>query len=112
MATKNRLIAAEPYKEFLMQYAQDLTEMDAPMIAGAIERCLSKLDEQPTVDAVEVVHGEWTKHPKPVYFVNGLFYLYECSNCGKIVSTLCSEDRIDMDYCPKCGAKMDGDGNG
>lgn len=51
-AVKMRLIDAELYDEFLTQYAQDLFEIDAPMIAGAIERCQSKLKAQPTVDAI------------------------------------------------------------
>lgn len=61
MATERRLIDAEPYDEFLAQYAQDLFEADAPMIAGAIERCQRALKTQPTVDAVEVPDKELLK---------------------------------------------------
>lgn len=49
------LIDPAKYKGFLKQYIKDLYEMDAPMIAGAIERCLQKLEDQPIVDAVEVI---------------------------------------------------------
>ena len=41
------------------------------------------------VEAVEVVHGEWTE-------------LYRCSICGRY-SLDCGRD-----YCSNCGAKMDG----
>ena len=55
----------------------------------------------PTVDAVEVVHGRWGDTP-------GVFG-YICSQCNKVMVP----DRYDgeMNYCPNCGAKMDGDGN-
>ena len=56
-----------------------------------------------TVDAVEVVHGHMVErivdHECPWYKV------YDCSECG------CSVERW-HNYCPNCGAKMDGDGNG
>ena len=53
--TKKRLIDPTEYKSFLERYIKDFYEIDAPMIAGAIERCLQKLECQPSVDAVEVV---------------------------------------------------------
>ena len=58
------------------------------------------LNEQPTVDAVEVVHGRWIKRN------NGIGYmpLYECSVCGKYWDD-------DMNFCGECGAKMDGELN-
>ena len=61
MANEKRLIDAYLYEDFLRQYAEDLTEMDAPMIAGAIGRCISNLNGQPTVDAVEVENPELLK---------------------------------------------------
>ena len=67
------------------------------------------LDEAPTVDAVEVVHGRWeleseTEVSKKVY----------CTNCCQsFVFRKVAELQVDvMPYCPNCGAKMDGDGNG
>ena len=69
----------------------------------------------PTVDAVEVVHGRWVdryggKYANP---------LYECSRCYEKaryrvrVNELGNEYFVQAltDYCPNCGAKMDGDGN-
>ena len=49
------------------------------------------LDRQPTVDAVEVVHGRWDR--------SGY-----CSECN-FWTCYCG----DYHYCPNCGAKMDGD---
>ena len=61
------------------------------------------MEDAPTVDAVEVVHGRWGEYEvfKGAASLNG----YPCSACGKRVSAK-------TNYCPNCGAKMDGDGNG
>ena len=66
------------------------------------------LSSCPTVDAVEVVHAEWT-------------LVIDENDCECIECPLCGEQFYDGDndtfdkpwnYCPNCGAKMDGDGNG
>lgn len=54
-----------------------------------------------TVDAVEVVHGEWEKQQG----------IYSCSICGKACPYDVQADIIQYwpcNYCPSCGAKMDG----
>lgn len=62
---------------------------------------LDSIDEQPTVDAVEVVHGRWKDG--------------ECTICGFDIRDMIdgeSEFRSwvwdGLPYCPYCGAKMDG----
>ena len=52
----------------------------------------------PAVDAVPVVHGRWE------YF--------HCVGCGRYRCSECShwvDAGLDRNYCPNCGAKMDGD---
>ena len=58
-----------------------------------------KMQNAPTVDAVEVVHGRWIA-------VGGNRYtrVSQCTNC-------CAKYDFTSNYCPNCGAKMDGDGN-
>ena len=47
----------------------------------------------------EVVHGRWT-------YTDGEYEIYMiCSECGW-------DSDFRTNYCPNCGAKMDGDGNG
>ena len=60
----------------------------------------------PSADVAEVRHGHWGK------MFNGKFtggaYWYSCSNCGRIVPDVRSGG---WNYCPNCGAKMDGGGD-
>ena len=60
----------------------------------------------PTVDAVEVVHGRWVKCKE-------WDYDYKCSVCEGYAGEDVDGDHYKLTpYCPNCGAKMDGDGDG
>lgn len=66
------------------------------------------IDNAPTVDAVEVVHGYWVATPVRKLNSKGKVVkycdYYHCSECGT--------DRpivTPYNYCPNCGAKMDGE---
>lgn len=66
--------------------------------------CKHFIDEQPTVDAVEVVHGEWLQME---FWPNG--GTWRCSECGRQIMFLEGTPITEeMHYCPNCGAKMDG----
>ena len=62
----------------------------------------SFLVKQPKVDAVEVVHGRWIQDGELDEDGNGQ---YHCSVCwaGEKHNPI-----VDVPYCWKCGAKMDG----
>ena len=60
------------------------------------------LHDLPADDAALVVHGRWKAS-------GGLL---ECQNCGEIYSTLGGNEGKAWDYCPDCGARMDGDDDG
>ena len=66
-----------------------------------------EIDNAPTVDAKPVVHGRWIRclDEYDCEFI-------ECPLCGE---QFCDGDNDTFDkpynYCPNCGAKMDGDGN-
>ena len=62
------------------------------------------IDGQHTVDAVEVVHGRWIWSEENECWV--------CSNCEMSALNNYRGNSVDSNYCPNCGAKMDGDGNG
>lgn len=59
----------------------------------------------PAVDAEPVQHGEWILNPCNLY--NNATWV--CSVCGN-EWVLIDGTPLDnqMDYCPRCGAKMDG----
>ena len=61
-----------------------------------------EIEKMPTMDVVEIVHSEW--------FLNG-DGSGSCMNCGKRTKIFWDDEGC-FDFCPHCGAKMDGDGNG
>ena len=59
----------------------------------------------PAVDANPVVHGEWIE--KEDWGVDD--YYYTCSACGEDFVTIDGTPSENLwNYCPNCGAKMDG----
>jgi hypothetical protein len=63
----------------------------------------TNIEQLPTVDAVEVVHG----------YDTGRCRIFHCSECGYGVNDIYQEDEHnypvgEFKYCPNCGAKMDG----
>lgn len=79
-------------------------------LADRQHEIIDQLEKVRTVDAVEVVHGRWVvggacnhvphriKNPEK-------WVVYKCSACGY------SNGRKQSNYCPNCGAAMDGDGD-
>lgn len=65
------------------------------------------LEKAPTVDAVPVVHGRWEKEPSSYWrwtssgAVAVTRTTYRCGLCGRGTA-------VKSNYCPNCGAKMDG----
>ena len=92
MASEKRLIDANKARVVAQRIYSD------PVLVHAI---LNTLNNTPTVDAVEVVHGLWAE--RYISIIGQTRYF--CSEC------LTFHERK-SNYCPNCGAKMDGDGNG
>lgn len=93
MANEERLINANELKAnfvVLGEFAKDLWH------AGAIRLAI---DNAPTVDAVEVVHGRWERI---CWWQHKNHYeMYKCSICGSQV-----KPKEARNYCPVCGADM------
>lgn len=80
------------------------TENHLRLLRGKKEKFLNTqgirhmLNTIPSVDAEEVVHGRWVDNC--------------CSNCNTICTVNVNGKEIvvgmNSDYCPNCGAKMDG----
>ena len=58
------------------------------------------LSKIPTADVVEVKRGKWEKRTF-IVFDNEIKDSYHCSECNTTWDTA-------TNYCPNCGAKMDG----
>ena len=91
---------------------------DSQFIEGytaCLRGVIKAVNEMPTVDAVEVVHARWESDLHHLdgqpYKDEWYGYIFKCSACG---GTMMGDgDLVCRDnYCPRCGAKMDGDGNG
>ena len=100
MATKKRLIDANTAQAVLMNVADLLMEAGNPEMAGAVGYAAEAIGKQPTVDAVEVVHGRWEPHPLVPGFVR-------CSACCDCITYDEWPNDERWKYCPHCGAKMD-----
>ena len=71
---------------------------------------VSDIENAPTVDAAPIRHGRWVQ--KKEWHLGRWVAWFECSECGE------HDDNSDMyemmpfcnlsNYCPGCGAKMDG----
>ena len=96
MANEKRLIDANEFLNWLVKRFHCIP------LAGSSDKNSESmkflLSQAPTVDAVEVVHGRWIQS-EPGYRL--------CSHCMADVAIYSGH----RNYCPNCGAKMDGDGN-
>lgn len=84
-------------EENLLLY-KSLQEILEFMLRKFEDKVIHRIDKQPTVDAVPVVHGEWV-------FKRTYYEADECvcSICGQQMTTHKGER---MSFCPNCGAYM------
>ena len=99
MVSKKRLIDAnEPINAF-KRYSKN--HPNATWNAFGIEEVINAAR---IVDVVEVVHGRWEEH-EPDKYGN---MKPKCSICGQYHLAWWA-DYTHCNYCPNCGAKMDGE---
>lgn len=99
MGNKQKLIDVNKFISILQNMVQHLREFGWNEKAELVESVIKWLRLQPTVDAVEVVHGEW------VVCGDGEYVPFMCSACGKTTSWYHAQT---ANFCPNCGATMDG----
>lgn len=104
MADKN-LINPNEFWDRLNKASYDVItypdrEMDSPQFGYYTDTIQAVLNQTKKVDAVEVVHGRNLDADTPS--------LFECSVCHWCCSDTYYGDTADYNYCPNCGAKMDG----
>ena len=69
-----------------------------------LTQALQMFEEIPAADVAPVVHGRWIERRVP-HAMEGISA--KCSVCTKSVQYLGNP----LNYCPNCGAKMDGGAN-
>lgn len=69
--------------------------------------CLERI---PAADVVSVVHGRWISWEEANNFIPSPDR-HECSVCHDAAQVLVNGLELLSDYCPNCGAIMDGDAN-
>ena len=88
--TSNKLY--DVYEYVKRNIIADGKPVDAWLVKNIMLRFEKALNAVPNADVAPVRHGRWERYGKN---------LGECSECGEIVS-------VQSNYCPNCGAKMDG----
>lgn len=86
-----RLIDADELLDELKWFESSVSEYNKEEVRSYICR----VEAAPTVDAVPVVHGRWVKS-EPGYSI--------CGYCKADVAIFSGH----RNYCPNCGAKMNG----
>ena len=97
-ADKMAVDESEAYMSAQVQITDDLKWLVNFAAHSKIQRLIA---DTPTVDAVPVVHGRWRESGP----------LLECQSCGEVYSRLGGNAGKLWNYCPNCGAKMDGGGD-
>lgn len=75
-------------------------------ILSAVKQCVEAINWCPAADVAPVRHGAWVAigktDPRPGF---------KCSRCNCLAPTGFMGTFVKSEYCPNCGARMDGDGD-
>lgn len=104
-----RPIDADALKELVIETLERIAKMPAMNheemhVIAACRMLCEMIDDAPAIDYAPVMHGEWNE----VEGYDGDCH-YQCSLCGE-EWTLNDGTPVEnnMNYCPRCGARMDG----
>lgn len=96
--------SAKDAREWRDETQDEEIKIRAEQAFGTFIECALRVKNAPTIEAEPVRHGRWINGVS-----RGMPSIY-CSECGSTKETICESD-----YCPDCGARMDGgaeNGNG
>ena len=74
---------------------------------GDYEATRKALYEMPAADVAPVRHGTWISWEEADNFIPSP-HRHECSVCHDAAQVLVNGVELLSDYCPNCGARMDG----
>ena len=84
-------------KDVFLESPQEIPYLQAAKV-------LREVSDAPAADVAPVVHGRWVEKEKYTFGI-----MYDCSLCENRIL----DNGHPWNYCPNCGAKMDGgDNNG
>ena len=101
-------IEREALRKILENWRDAHADVDDEQGCGLLEDVIWEVDAQPAADVVPVVHGRWEREPSSYWrwtssgAVAVTRTTYRCGLCGRGTA-------VKSNYCPNCGAKMDGD---
>ena len=86
----------------------DADEIKIPKMVSELDNTKMRvmIASTPTADVVPVKHGKWIKIIEDFDIDEPL--VGRCSACGWFAG-MYEGDVVGMNYCPNCGAKMDGE---
>ena len=94
----SRLIDADALLERMREYANDdWNNSLGGLFTDTVDTCIDFVECAETIEAVEVVHGEWTH--------TGIDNEWECSHCKRQME-LSDDTNGHPNFCPNCGADM------
>lgn len=98
-------IEREALREILDCWRDAHADVDDVHGCGLLENVICEVDAQTAADVAPVVHGRWDDSGRYT-FPSGSTAV-RCTNCGCALTV--SEHHLNnWNYCPVCGAKMDG----
>lgn len=110
-----RLIDADALLEKFNRKADIWTALTDEDTAGDFAfycKLADAVEDMPTVDAVPVKHGRWEEQTVGSYEENSVIADWQsakCSECGLYLTTPYLYYFTKHNFCPECGAKMDGE---
>jgi hypothetical protein len=73
-----------------------------PRTVLVMQRFIKYVEDFPVADVQPMKHGRWSECYTDSHHYSGI-----CTVCGK--ASIRSIKENPLEYCPKCGARMDGD---
>ena len=95
-----RLIDADKLIELFTPYISE----DKKVVYQPRSLKIDDIKNAPTINAVPVRHGKWIYKG-----IRGRFPACACSECGNVENADWAILGDNVNYCPNCGAKMDGE---
>lgn len=94
------MISRKAAIEAMRECWRRVNQFAKPFEANRIMDCIKAVKDLPAVDAAPVVHGRWIDHKDE----------HQCSVCKEFtVVDSYVWVQLRYDFCPNCGAKMDGE---